>query len=171
MALFGPEFQGTRQILALIACFSIMYVARGTAGQALIGAGKMWIVLFMTLGWALLFLPLVVLWSSSMGAVGLAQAYVVSYYCVSLAFLVYIRVKFGPVGVQHCHILVFLTCLLFVLALLRERLPEIVLIPLSLACACLTAIWGWRLLPNQAKEKLLELTHYKQFFAKGTRAC
>jgi O-antigen/teichoic acid export membrane protein len=157
IGLYGPKFQGGRSVLALMACVSISYVASATVGQALIGSGKMWTGFLINLGWALIFLPLVLYFAPTKGAEGLAQAYFISYFCLTLATLIYIGVRFGHLGVQYCPGLVFLTCIVYFLALNIERFQGNLVIAITLLFACLSAIWGWRILPIQVRQQVLKL--------------
>jgi len=160
IGLYGPEFQGGRTVLALMACVTIMYVAGSTVGQALIGAGKMWTGFLMNLGWALIFLPLVAHWTPSLGATGLAQAYFVSYACFTIALLIYIGVKFGRTGVQYSPHLVLVTCLVFTLALSIGRVSESFITTISILLGITTAVWGWRLLPQEMKQRIIGLVPF-----------
>jgi O-antigen/teichoic acid export membrane protein len=160
IGLYGPEFQGGRTVLALMACVTIMYIASSTVGQALISAGRMWTALLMNLGWASIFLPLAAYWAPSMGAVGLAQAYFISYACFTIALLIYIGVKFGRIGVQYSSHLVLLTCMTFILALSIGKLPDKLVITLSLLCSIITIAWLWRLLPQEMKQRIIGLVPF-----------
>ena len=160
-SLFGTQFHGVRKVLALIVCFSIVFVVKTTVGQALIASGKMWIAFLLTIGWSLIFLPMAAYWSGSSGAAGLSLAYFISCFCLILASLIYLGFKFGWLGVRYAPALVLLTCIVFLLASNLERLPEAVVVGVSLAFACITAVWGWRIMPMQGKDKIVSMIHFR----------
>lgn len=161
IGLYGPEFQEGRTVLALLVCSTIMYVVAATVGQALIGSGKMWAGFFINLGWALIFLPLATYLVPSMGSVGLAQAYSISYAGLAVALLIYVGVKFGRIGVKYSLPLTLLSGGTFVLALISEYLPERIVFFLSLAFGIITISWGWHLFPQELKRRILGLVPFR----------
>jgi O-antigen/teichoic acid export membrane protein len=87
MAAYGAEFGGATQVLVLLALAGAIAGPLNVVGQAIAGAGRMWLSLSLNLGWACALLVTAHLLRSR-GALGLSVAHVV-------AFLVYLVISLG----------------------------------------------------------------------------
>ena len=117
----------------------------------------MWAWFLMNLGWAAIFLPLVIYLTPSGGATGLAIAYVISYTCLTIFSLIYIRNILGRISVQYCPLLSLFTLPIFLIAINIEWFPEKLLIIITFLMGGLTASWAWRLMPHHIKQDIIEL--------------
>ena len=157
MELFGPQFQGGRLVLSLMVCVTIMIVTDSTVGQTLISSGKMWTGFLLNLGWALILLPSAAYLVPSMGAVGLALSYFISYSFLTFGMLIYTAAKFGRQGVQYSPLLSLLTGLIFILSIATGRIPESIFISLALIFAVITGIIAWEIIDLHNKNKIKEI--------------
>jgi len=155
MDLFGSEFQGGRAILLVIVCVAVLDLANYTIGHVLVGAGRMWVGFLMNLGRALFLLPCAAFLTPSMGAMGLALAYLIAYFFHTLWVMLYTAWKFGFEGVKYVPSLVGLTLILFIFTFAIQQIPEVLSVVLSLCFGMIIGLWAWWLLPAFYREKIL----------------
>ncbi|AEB09509.1 oligosaccharide flippase family protein [Desulfobacca acetoxidans] len=157
MALYGTQFQEGHLILALLVCVTIMHVAGSTVGQALISSGKIWVGFSLNMAWALVLLPTVVFLVPSKGAMGLALAYFLAYFFLTICLLLFVWRSLGRSSVQYSFVLSGLTGILFLLAFGSGHISQILAAVLALFTAIITGLYGWHVLPLQGKQKVLEI--------------
>ena len=98
-ALFGKEFTGSAPVLALVMVSCFLMVVNGTVGTALAGSGRMWIGALFNLGWAAALVAGAYLMVPSMGAKGLAAAYLVAYLLHTIWQMLYVEIKLAPCAI------------------------------------------------------------------------
>ncbi len=79
MALFGPEFVGSWQVLAIMAATGFVSMAASTVGQVMTSADRMWLAFVTNAGWMVILLGLGWYWIPQYGENGYAMSYLVSY--------------------------------------------------------------------------------------------
>lgn len=165
MALYGPQFHEGRLILALMVCVAIVFIAGNTIGQALISSGLIWANFFLNLGWAALFLLTAYCFIPSMGALGLAFSYFISYFCFTIGSLGYASYKFGRASLHSTPTLILLTIIAFLFSLWVGKLSELLMLSICLPMFIISGLFGWHLLPIKQKEMLLKKVHIFEFRA------
>lgn len=80
MASYGPQFRNHGEVLIIVCVVSALLAAMVPAGQVITATGRMWLGMFMNLGWAIVLIVSTVLFvRQNMGAAGLALAYLAAY--------------------------------------------------------------------------------------------
>jgi O-antigen/teichoic acid export membrane protein len=92
-ALFGKQFQGTAPIIAVLMITAFLNVLNSAVGSALTGAGRMWTGMLMNLGWAIVLIVASLVFVPSLGGLGLAVAYLLSYLLHTVWVMMYVEFK------------------------------------------------------------------------------
>jgi len=98
-ALFGRSFNGSGPVLALLMVSCFLMVVNNTVGTALAGSGRMWTGTVMNIGWAAVLVAGAYVMTPSMGALGLAAAYLSAYILHSVWQMLYVEIKLAPSSV------------------------------------------------------------------------
>ena len=99
-ALFGKEFSASAPVMVMLMAASFLMIVNGTVGTALAGSGRMWSGTVLNLGWAAALITGAYLMIPSMGALGLATAYLLAYLLHTVWTMVYVEMKIAPSSVS-----------------------------------------------------------------------
>jgi O-antigen/teichoic acid export membrane protein len=156
VGLYGPQFQSGRPVFALMVCASILTVVNGTIRQSLIAAGNMWVDCLSNMFWAIVLIISVLALVPHRGSIGLATAYFIAYSFQICSMFIFFAFKFGQTSIQSIPLLSCFTLGVLVMALAVGKVPEHVIISISLVLGFMGAVWFWRSIPCQNRQKILE---------------
>jgi len=97
--LFGRGFSGSAPVMALLMVSCFLMVVNNTVGTALAGSGRMWTGMAMNIGWAAVLVAGAYFMVPSMGAQGLAAAYLLAYLLHTVWQMLYVEIKLAPSSV------------------------------------------------------------------------
>jgi O-antigen/teichoic acid export membrane protein len=142
-ALFGRAFSGSAPVISLLMISCFLMVVNGTVGTALIGSGRMWTGTAFNIGWAATLVAVSYLLVPSMGAQGLAAAYLAAYLLHTVWQMLYVEIKLAPSSISSQWKLILFSVMLLAAGLCSAFIAEgTFLISLLLLTLSLTpAIW------------------------------
>lgn len=99
-AIFGRAFSGSAPVMALLMVSCFLMVVNGTVGTALVSSGRIWTGTALNIGWAAALVAGAYLMVPSMGAQGLAAAYLLAYLLHTIWTMLYVEIKLAPSSVS-----------------------------------------------------------------------
>jgi len=94
MRWYGAGFNEGWPVLTLMASSAFLMALSNVVGQVIASSSSMWIGLLLNTMWAIVFLTVAMISVKTKGALGLAQAYAISYFCHLVWSMIYLSFVF-----------------------------------------------------------------------------
>ena len=141
--VFGRGFSDSAPVMALLMVSCFLMVVNSTVGTALAGSGRMWTGLAMNTAWGASLIAAAYFMVPSLGALGLAAAYLAAYLLHTVWQMLYVEVKLARSAVSTQWKLILFSVLLLAAAVRCALTPSSYLASAALFLLSLCpALWA-----------------------------
>lgn len=115
--LFGKQFLGSEQMIAILMLACFLNVVNGAVGGALVGSGKIWIGTLMNIGWAIVMVGLSFMLIPRYGGTGLSISYLLAYLVHTIWQMAYVELKLAPKSISGQYKMLIFSATILIISL------------------------------------------------------